>query len=68
MREFERQKIKESLANFLVVGAVFNRDGLGMRYAANRGYPAKKTAGCEHNPLSPTINLSLDLIGMMFHI
>ncbi len=42
MREFERQKIKESLANFLVVGAVFNRDGLGMRYAANRGYPKKK--------------------------
>jgi hypothetical protein len=32
----------------LVVGAVFNRDGLGSRYAANRGY----------NPLPPAINLS----------
>jgi len=32
----------------LVVGAVFNRDELGLRYAANRGY----------NPLPPTTNLS----------
>jgi hypothetical protein len=32
----------------LDVGAVFNRDGLGLRYAANRGY----------NPLPLTVNLS----------
>ena len=25
-----------------IVGAVFNRDGFGLRYAANRGYPAKQ--------------------------
>jgi hypothetical protein len=34
-----------------VVGAVCNRDGLGLRYAANRGY----------NPLPHTINLGLNL-------
>ena len=39
------------------MGAVFNRDQLGFRYAANRGY----------NPLPHAINRGLKLIGMVFH-